>query len=264
MGKVYIRSAVLLSGEEPDFRQYIPPMQARRMGAILKRALVSAKQALSRAELQVPDAVLCGTGLGCMEITERILASLKENEEGGLSPTDFMLSTHNTIASTIAIHLGCKGYNCTYSQGDTSFENALLDAWTLIAGGEAETALVCANDEMTEITRKQLQDNDYFRPGAQGGWLSVALVLSASPVSALCELADVRLFNGPDQPLPEAQTLLRQADYLQHYPQCPVSAAAGLYQGIQLLSSGASGPVLVWNDSRPDGSAVLLRQGAQN
>ena len=103
-------------------------MQARRLGPLLKRALVSALTALEKAGVAVPDAILSGTGLGCMETTERVLDSLKTGEEG-CSPTDFMQSTHNTIASTIAIRLGCSGYNCSYSQGDVSFENALLDAW---------------------------------------------------------------------------------------------------------------------------------------
>ena len=70
MSKVFIHSAVLLSqprealsGEaccfqEPDYRKYIPPVQARRMGMLLKRSLVAAKMALEEASPEVPEAVL--------------------------------------------------------------------------------------------------------------------------------------------------------------------------------------------------------------
>ena len=150
MNKVYIQTVVTLPAQDPDFRQFIPPMQARRMGRLLKRSLVSAKQALAEAGVEMPDAVICGTAHGCMETSIRVMQSLREQGEGSISPTDFMQSTHNTIASTVAIQLGCHGYNCTYSQGPDSLANALLDAWLLISAGDIETALVLAADENTE------------------------------------------------------------------------------------------------------------------
>ena len=257
MSKVYIRSSVLLSGPDPDFRQYIPPMQARRLGPLLKRALVSALTALEKAGLDVPDAILSGTGLGCMETTERVLTGMKAGEEG-VSPTDFMQSTHNTIASTIAIRLGCRGYNCSYSQADVSFENALLDAYLLIASGEARTALVCANDEMTELTRQRLAASGYLRGEARG--LSAAFVLSSTPEGALCELASVELFHGQAPRRPATSRVLTEADWLPLYGHCPVSSAAGVQMGLQALSEKEFGQVLIWQDPEPDGSAVLLQK----
>ena len=148
MKPVYIASVYRLNpGEDPDYRQYIPPMQARRMGRLLKRTLVCARAALAQAGVEMPDAILCGTAYGCIEPTERILASLRDNGEGSVSPTDFMQSTHNTIASTVAIQLGCHGYNCTYSQGRESFAHALLDAWLQLRAGEISSALVLQADE---------------------------------------------------------------------------------------------------------------------
>ena len=118
MNPVYIISATQISAQEPlseawmlapkklasgaapcldpDFKEFIPPVQARRMGNLLKRALVTAKKALALSGIPMPDAILCGTGLGCMEPTERILATFRESGEGSVSPTDFMQSTHNT------------------------------------------------------------------------------------------------------------------------------------------------------------------------
>jgi 3-oxoacyl-(acyl-carrier-protein) synthase len=154
MKQVVALSSVRLEGPDPDFREYIPPMQARRMSTPLKRILVCARQALEQAGIAMPDAILCGTRLGLMDHTNRILDCLRENGEENVSPTDFMQSTHNTLASTIAIQVGCHGYNCTYSQGDDSFENALLDARLLLEEGSCQTALVCTEDYATVLTVK--------------------------------------------------------------------------------------------------------------
>jgi len=269
MSKVFVHSAVLLSqprealsGEaccfqEPDYRKYIPPVQARRMGMLLKRSLVAAKMALEEASPEVPEAVLCGTGLGCMEPTERILAALKDQGEGSVSPTDFMQSTHNTIASTIAIHLGCRGYNCTYSQGEVSFESALLDAFLQLKAGALGSALVCAADEMTDATFRRLQGCGYFPEGTVASALSAALVLSSRPEGALCELAEVRLFHGA-APLPQCARELGQSDYEALYGKCPVSAAAGVWMAVKELAAGAQGPILVQKTPAPDGAAIIL------
>ena len=270
MSKVFVHSAVLLSqpreilpGEarcfqEPDFRKYIPPVQARRMGTLLKRSLVAAKMALEEASLALPQAVLCGTGLGCMEPTERILAALKEQGEGSVSPTDFMQSTHNTIASTIAIHLGCRGYNCTYSQGEVSFESALLDAFLQIKAGILDSALVCAADEMTDATFRRLQGCGYFPEGTVASALSAALVLSSQPEGALCSLEDVQLFHGAAS-IPQCAKALGQKDYEALYGKCPVSAAAGVWMAVNELSAGIEGPILVHKTPAPDGVAIILR-----
>lgn len=154
MRQVITLATVQLSGPDPDFKQYIPPMQARRMSTALKRVLVCARQALEQAGVTMPDAIVCGTRLGLMDHTNRILDSLKENGEEGISPTDFMQCTHNTMASTIAIQLGCHGYNCTYSQSERSLEKALLDAKLLLEEGSCQTVLVCTEDYATVLSIK--------------------------------------------------------------------------------------------------------------
>lgn len=272
---VYIHSAVLLSQpreplpgnpscfEQPDFRSYIPPVQARRMGALVKRAIVAAKMALEKAGMALPGAVLCGTGLGCMEPTERILAALKEQGEGAVSPTDFMQSTHNTIASTVAIHLGCRGYNCTYSQGDVSFESALLDAFLQIKAGALGSALVLAADEMTDGTFHHLSECGYFPEGTVASAISAALVLSSRPEGALCELSQVSICHGTLPKMPEASRVLEQKEYEAFYGKCPVSAAAGVWMALQERSQGIQGPILVLNSSCPDAGAILLKQRLQ-
>ena len=155
--RIYIRSAaqisvqkplcedwmadpVQLSGEylrsqDPDFKPFLSPMQARRMGLILKRAIAVSLTALRNAGIECPDAIFTGTGLGCMENTENFLSAMYRDGEEMLPPTYFMMSTHNTISSAVAILLRCHGQNCTYSQKDISFESALLDAFLQLQVG---------------------------------------------------------------------------------------------------------------------------------
>ena len=113
--------------QDPDFRAWLSAGESRRLGRILKRALVSLLTIVRKTGVEHPDAICVGTGLGCMVNTERILETLCNEGESMVSPTHFMQSTHNTIASLLAIHTRSHGYNITYSHKDLSFDLALLD-----------------------------------------------------------------------------------------------------------------------------------------
>ena len=134
---------------DPDFRLWLSPAESRRLGRILKRALVIGRVIADKTGIGTPDAILVGTGLGCMENTERILEPLCRDGEQMLSPTHFMQSTHNTIAALLAIHSGAHGYNITYSHKDLSFDLALQDACMQFRAGALRTALVGGFDELT-------------------------------------------------------------------------------------------------------------------
>ena len=134
-----------------EIREYVKPMEARRMGKLMKASLLSSMKALREAGVDCPDAIITGTALGIWETSEALLLQMKEEGEVMLSPSNFMQSTHNTISSNIAIRLGCHGYNVTYSQGDRSLEWALRDARRLLATGRYKTVLVGCHDEATPL-----------------------------------------------------------------------------------------------------------------
>lgn len=131
-----------------DFRKWISPMEARRMGKLLKAATITSLDALQKAGIQTPDAIVTATTYGMLETTEQFLTDMVNNHEMLLKPTQFMQSTHNTIGSSIAIRTKCHGYNITYSHGVKSFDFALRDAKRLIQTGQARTVLVGAHDEI--------------------------------------------------------------------------------------------------------------------
>lgn len=134
---------------EPAISDYLDPMTSRRMSRIIKLGVCSALKCLSDAGIKQPDGIICGTGLGCIEDTEKFLRSIFTNEEKLLNPTPFIQSTHNTVSSTIAIMLRCNGYNSTYVHRGNSFESALTDGIMMLNENSAETLLIGGLDELT-------------------------------------------------------------------------------------------------------------------
>jgi 3-oxoacyl-[acyl-carrier-protein] synthase II len=134
---------------EPQYSTFIDPMIARRMSRIIKMGVCSALKCLNDAGIKNPDAIITGTGMGCVEDTGKFLASIYESKEKLLNPTPFIQSTHNTVGASIAQILKCNNYNSTYGHRGFSFESSLLDGMMLLQEGQANDILVGALDELT-------------------------------------------------------------------------------------------------------------------
>ena len=156
VGEIRILSQVEITSEEDltEIRDYVKPLEARRMGKLMKSSLLSSLKALREAGITQPDAIITGTAYGCMEKSEQLLIQLMNEGETMLKPTAFMQSTHNTIGSNIAIWLGCHGYNVTYTQENDSMKWALHDAECLLRSGRCKTVLVGCHDETTPLFRE--------------------------------------------------------------------------------------------------------------
>lgn len=144
--------------QQPSYKELIAPNMIRRMSKGIKMGIFAAQQALDEAGIKEPDAVITGTGLGCLEDSEKFLKNVLDNDEEFLTPTSFIQSTHNTVGAQIALRLGCKAYNFTYVNGAVSFESALLDGLQQLEAGEARSVLVGGIDEISghTFTLKQL------------------------------------------------------------------------------------------------------------
>ena len=265
----YVRSL------DPNFRDWLNPLESRRMGKILKRALVTAQKVMHDSGVQQPDAVITGTGLGCIENTELFLDQLCREGEEMLKPTYFMQSTHNTISSLISIHDHLHGYNTTYSHKSVSFDSALLDAFTQLRLGDIQTALVTGNDEMTPSYFSILQRAGYVgQPGqVAAGETSVAMMLTTDPADALCEIEELSMsVRGVQQPfapadllvlgtngVPQNDQLYREVaqqmpgvetfEYKRLFGESYTVSGLGVYAAAHLLSQGRAGRVLFVNHS---------------
>lgn len=265
----YVRSL------DPNFRDWLNPLESRRMGKIMRRALVTAQKVMRDSGILQPDAVITGTGLGCIENTELFLDQLCREGEEMLKPTYFMQSTHNTISSLISIHDHLHGYNTTYSHKSVSFDSAFLDAFTQLRLGDIRTALVTGNDEMTPTYFSILQRAGYVgQPGqVAAGEASVAMMLTTDPTDALCEVEEVRmsvkdlqlpsspvdllvlgingvpqndrLYQKVAQQLPEVETF----EYKRLFGECYTVSGIGVYAAAHLVSKGRANRILFVNHS---------------
>ena len=156
---IRVAAKVEITSEEAlgEIRNYVKPLEARRMGKIMKSSLLSSLKAMEQAGIEKPDAIITATALGCLENSELLLNQLQEEGEVMLKPTYFMQSTHNTIGSGIAIFTKCHGYNVTYTHGKDSLEWALRDARMLLKSGKAKNVLVGLHDETTPLYRSLMQ-----------------------------------------------------------------------------------------------------------
>lgn len=182
--------------QEPDVKGLISPMEARRMSKVLKRALCTSLIALRDSRIEMPEAIITATGMGCMENSEKFMTDMCRYGENCLKPSLFMQSTHNTIGSQIAISLKCHGYNNTYSQKEVSFESALLDAWIQMRGGVLKNVLVGSHDEVTPLMAKVMRHThpEYSLISET----SFAAVLDVDASGRKCEVEEIRLMSNAE------------------------------------------------------------------
>ena len=194
---------------DPNFKNYISSIEARRMGKILKRAVATSKEALNASGLDTVDAIITGTGYGCIENTEFFLDALSREGEQLLKPTYFMQSTHNTVSSLVAIQMKNYGYNVTYAHKGISFDSALQDAWLQFRLGKINSALVGGHDEMTETFYHILKKGGVMgKDDERCGEAAVSVVLTSashceeerrSNPAYLCKLSGFQLLHQPSQ-----------------------------------------------------------------
>ncbi len=144
----------------PEFREYIDAKLLRRMSKILKISLTTAVSCLNKANVLQPDAIIVGTGLGCVEDTAKFLIQIAENNEQLLNPTPFIQSTHNTISGQLALLIKCKNYNLTFTQKALSYETALIDALMFLKDNKDVNVLVGGTDEINEEVYELLKNAD--------------------------------------------------------------------------------------------------------
>lgn len=200
---------------DPSYKDYISPIEARRMGKILKRAIATSKEAIKASGLECVDAIITGTGYGCIENTEFFLEALSKDGEQMLSPTYFMQSTHNTISSLVAIQTKNHGYNVTYAHKGISFDSALQDAVLQMRLGKINSALIGGHDELTETFYHILKKGGMMgKDDEMCGEAAVSVVLGTKNDDYLCKLVNFKMLHKPTLEKLKAVAKDFQADYI--------------------------------------------------
>jgi 3-oxoacyl-[acyl-carrier-protein] synthase II len=233
-----------LSAVDVPYQEYINPVAIRRMSRILKISISAAMEALKRAGVQAPDAIVTGTGRGVVTEMEQFVMDLHRLKEAAMNPTLFIQSTYNSANGWIAMQSKCQGYNQTYVHRGLSFELALQDAAMLISEHEEPFCVLCGSfDEMTtdhfHIRKKignwrnsevdSLRLYDTAAEGTVGGEGSAFFVLCRKPTRAVSKISGLRILHDPD------------GDALNESCQELLTEAGLSWSDVDLLVSGYSG-----------------------
>lgn len=200
----------ILKVVKPNYKDFISPAAVRRMSSGVKNGIVASTMAMSDAGVESAGAIITGTGMGCMQDSEKFLNNLINHDEEYLTPTSFIQSTHNTVGGQVALGLKCKAYNFTYVNTGVSFESALLDGLMKVENQEGKNILIGGIDELADHTSKLYKLIEHTKSddeapydilnkrskGSISGEGATFFVLDKEKnANSYCELADLKFVN---------------------------------------------------------------------
>lgn len=153
----------VLSCVVPDFKEYISPIQLRRLNRMLRIGLSASTICLRDAKRQTMDGIITATGYGFLSDTAVFMNEMLSQHEQHIAPTHFMQSTYNALGGLVALSIQCKGYNNTYVSKGFAFENALHDAQLQLSEDPRQHILVGAFDEAAQTQLNTHTRLGYFK-----------------------------------------------------------------------------------------------------
>lgn len=133
---------------EPDYSGLISPILLRRMGKSIRMA-IGAAFPLIQNQTDI-DAIILGSSEGGLEDCIRFLNQIVTYDEGTLTPTNFVQSTPNASAGSLALMSRNTCYNTTHVHKGQAFENSLTDALLLFGEGKARSILAGNVEEISD------------------------------------------------------------------------------------------------------------------
>ncbi len=130
--------------ETHQLSQGLNPQTIRRLKRLPLMSLCLTAAAQKGAGANMVQSIFFGTGWGALSETHDFIRGLYDSGEKFPSPIDFIGSVHNAPAGQVALLTGATGPNITVSNGDYSFEQALLSAQML---ADPNPFMVLAADE---------------------------------------------------------------------------------------------------------------------
>lgn len=225
---------------EPSYDN-IPPAMLRRMGKAVRIGVGAALKVLSISP--GVEGIIIGTANGGLEDCIKFLNQIMEYEEGTLTPTNFVQSTANAIASQVALLSHNKGYNISHVHRGLAFEHAAIDVSMLIKENPSHHYLLGGIEEISSYNyninylegwyKKNTLANTAFydtdSPGSIAGEGAAIFAVNGQRQGATAHLKSLLTLHG------ESKTYIveRFQDYLHK--------ALGENESIDLLLSGENG-----------------------
>ena len=167
-----LRRAFLVEPFRPA--DVVPGLKTRRLDRLSVWCLVAAGLAIQDAKLDLEKenrsriAVVLGTGLGCIELTESFFQSIATNGYAKSDPIIFPEGLSNAPASHVARVFGLRGPNLTLSHKGVSGEGAVMQAASLLRTGQADTVIVLAGDTLTRTMYEWFEAAGVLSPACSG------------------------------------------------------------------------------------------------
>ena len=243
----------VLTCSVPDFKQYINPIQLRRLSRMLRIGLTAAVICTRESGNIKPEGIITATGYGFLDDTAKFVSEMINQHEKHLTPTFFMQGTYNALSGLVALTLKCNGYNNTYVNKGFSFETSLHDAMMHLSEGSAHSMLVGCYDEAEQVQYKinsrvhhykteQINSLELFEhntPGSLQGEGAAFFCIETQPrESCWCVLKAVKMIFKPDEKLlrDELSNFLEKNHFKIEDIDIVVNGVSGDVQNDQLLA----------------------------
>jgi hypothetical protein len=228
---------------EPKY-EGIPLSILRRMGKAVRMGVGAALPLINHLEFPL-NGIVIGTANGGMEDCIKFLNQVIEFEEGTLTPTNFVQSTPNAIASQLSLLSANKGYNITHVNRGLAFENALLDVWMLLKENNTYTYLLGGVEEISSYNYNIDYLADWFKKeetsnkgmydskteGTLSGEGSSMFIVNGIPTHAIARIDALQLMHTDD------------ATEIENQLKCFLKQHLSEGESIDLLLSGENGDI---------------------
>lgn len=174
--------------QHPNYKEFITPMALRRMTEFSRMTIANGKMCTKDLKEGEVGGIIVGTALGSTVHTGKFMEKIIMYDGGLVSPTSFILSTHNTAAGQLSLELGCQGYNNTHVQSTLSFEHSLIDAALCLEERRKNIVVgsVEESDNLLFHTAEKVGSDEY--PTTYG---STFLLVNDEPASEKIKIQDV-------------------------------------------------------------------------
>ncbi len=269
---------------KPVYKEYINPRVLRRMSNIIRMSVTCAVDCVNKTEENI-DAIIVGTGLGCLTDTAKFLNNYI-TLEGLVPPTSFIQSTHNTIAGQVSLTLKNNGYNMTHTQNNVSFEVALEDAMVCLDNGmqnvllgagdefipfldevvdglelaklnltSGVTFLVLSNVENENTLAKVSASKTIYKGGSKNNLLATFLEDNKLKKEAVDLVYYTTPFETKTEKLDQLSEEINISNYAGIYP---TNSAFGLHLAVDKIQTGKASKVLIANNLTKNNFGLML------
>ncbi|CAG5067678.1 hypothetical protein DYBT9623_00399 [Dyadobacter sp. CECT 9623] len=176
-GEVQVHQGVRYPALEPEYGQLIPAGLLRRMGKAIRMGVGAGLPLVKENGI---DGIILGTANGGLEDCLKFLNQIVDYNEGTLTPTNFVQSTPNSVAGSLALMSKTTGYNTTHVHNGLAFEAALLDGLMLMEEKKASKLVIGSVEEISDYNHNINSLSGSFKAGDTS---SETLLQSGTPGS---------------------------------------------------------------------------------